>query len=44
MKKSETALIALMACGVWVLRVVCVPIQWFADLCFELAAEMQNDL
>lgn len=43
MKKSEMVLIAFMACGVWVLRAVCVPIQWFADLCFELAVEMQND-
>jgi len=43
MKGSELVLILLMSVGVLVLRVVTVPIKWLADLCFELAREMQEE-
>lgn len=39
MKKSETLAIFLMSLAIHLLRVVTKPIEWFADLCFELAME-----
>ena len=44
MKKSETLAILLMSIAVHLLLVVTKPIEWFADLCFELAMESNERL